>query len=126
MFNPMQIKLNQLQQAPQSLQGRTSVKGNVSFEQLLQQQISQNQELKFSKHAQARLEQRNINLSSQELQRLNHGLDKASQKGIKETLLIMDNRIFVANVSNKIVITAALEEQLKESVFTNIDGAVIV
>lgn len=126
MFNPMQIKLNQLQQTSQPVQGRKPISGKVSFEQLLQQQIHQNQELKFSKHAQERLEQRNIHLSSQELHRLNQGLAKASQKGIKETLLIMDNRIFVANVSNKTVITAALDDQLKESVFTNIDGAVIV
>ena len=125
MYNPINIKVNQLQQ-PQRTQVKQNIHSNRNFDQLLKQQINQNKELKFSKHAMERLEKRNIQLTPQELARINQGLNIASQKGIKETLIMMDNRIFVASVNNKTVITAAVEDQLKDNVFTNIDGAVIV
>lgn len=125
MYNPINMKVNQLQQ-PQRTQVKQNIHSNGTFDQLLKQQITQNQELKFSKHAMERLEKRNIKLTPQDLARLNQGLNIASQKGIKETLIMMDNRVFVASVNNKTVITAAVEEQLKDNVFTNIDGAVIV
>lgn len=112
--------------------GISSVKPSTSemiekkpFAQVLDTIIN-NQDIKFSKHALQRLEARNIHLDHQEINRINDGLRKASQKGIKETLILMDNKAFVASVNNKTIITAALDEQLKENVFTNIDGAVIV
>ncbi len=128
MYQPINIKINPLQQQSQRTQAKQNYQShsNISFDQLLKQQINQSQTLKFSKHAMERLEKRNIQLTPQDLARLNQGLEMASQKGIKETLIMMDNRIFVASVNNKTVITAALEEQLKDNVFTNIDGAVIV
>jgi flagellar operon protein len=88
--------------------------------------INRQQELKFSKHAIQRLESRNIHLNHNEITRINNALGKASQKGIKETLILMDNKAFVASVKNKTIITAAVDEQLKDNVFTNIDGAVII
>ncbi|MCC5909800.1 MAG: flagellar protein [Clostridiaceae bacterium] len=102
----------------------SSVKGN--FNQILQQQLEKNSTLKFSKHATQRLEDRNINLTSEEIKKLNNALLTAEKKGVKETLILMENRAFIANVKNKTVITAAVEEQLKDNVFTNIDGAVII
>lgn len=96
-----------------------------SFNEVLDN-IVKNQEVKFSKHAIQRLESRNIKLDNNDLIRIKDALYKANQKGIKETLILMDNKAFVASVPNRTVITATLEEQLKDSVFSNIDGAVIV
>ena len=96
------------------------------FGDVLTHQLKQKEGVVFSKHAAERLQQRNIQLSPQELSRLDQGLNRAAQKGIRETLIMMDNRAFIASVQNKTVITAAVEEQLKEQTFTNIDGAVIV
>lgn len=101
-------------------------KDTGAFGKIYQEQLQQRSEVVFSKHATDRLMQRNITLSPQEMTRINQGIDRAAQKGIKETLIMMDNRAFIASVKNKTVITAAVEEQLKENVFTNIDGAVIV
>lgn len=83
-------------------------------------------ELKFSKHAKSRLESRNINLTNEELNKLSSALDKADKKGVKEALLLMDNTAMIASVRNRTIITIASDNQLKENVFTNIDGAVIV
>lgn len=82
--------------------------------------------LRFSKHAGERLAVRNINLTDSQIQRLEEGTQKASKKGIKESLMIMDNMAFIVNVTNSTVITAMDQSEQKENIFTNIDGAVII
>ena len=105
----------------------SSTKGvnGPSFNDVLNK-IKSNDQVKFSKHAMDRLNSRNIELTDDELGRINDGVDKAKTKGVREALIMMDNKVFVASVQNKTIITAALDEQLKDNVFTNIDGAVIV
>ncbi len=80
-------------------------------------------ELKFSKHANMRLEQRDIALSADQSQRLEAGVAKASEKGIKESLVIVDSLAFIVNVPNQTVVTAMDQTESDENVFTNIDGA---
>jgi flagellar operon protein len=70
--------------------------------------------------------QRNIVLTDQEIRQIDSAIDKADAKGIKDALILMDNKAFVANIKNKTIITATTNEQLKDSVFTKIDGAVII
>jgi len=96
-----------------------------SFNDVLSK-IQSGEGVKFSKHALDRLNSRNIALSEEEIGRISNGMDKAKSKGVRDALIMMDNKVFVASVSNKTIITAAMDEQLKENVFTNIDGAVIV
>jgi flagellar operon protein len=127
---PVKFNLNQpIRPAGQSAEKKRplshSKPGAEHFQQILDDQIRQ-KSVVFSKHAAERLLQRNIKLTPQEMTRINAGLEQAAQKGIRETLIMMDNRAFIASVSSRTVITAAVDEQLKESVFTNIDGAVIV
>lgn len=102
-----------------------SIPEGPSFNEVLNR-IKSNDEVKFSKHAIDRLNSRNIQLSDQDMSRINSAIDKAGQKGVKEALIMMDNKVFIASVQNKTIITAAVDDQLKDSVFTNIDGAVIV
>lgn len=97
-----------------------------SFQDVLSKVKSSNDEVKLSKHAKARLDQRNISLTEADMKKIGNAIDKADQKGIKDALILMDNKAFVANIKNKTIITASTSEQLKENVFTNIDGAVIV
>ena len=82
--------------------------------------------LRFSKHAGERLAMRNINLTDSQIQRLEEGTQKASKKGIKESLMIMDNMAFIVNVTNSTVITAMDQTEQRENIFTKIDGAVII
>ncbi len=101
----------------------------LSFGEVLEktrQQAEHTSDLKFSKHADLRLAQRNISLTEEQLQRLNEGAKKASEKGINESLVIMDDLTFIVNVKNSTVVTAMDMESSKENVFTNIDGAVII
>jgi flagellar operon protein len=83
-------------------------------------------ELRFSKHAGERLAQRDINLTQEQLTRLEDGAQKASAKGIKESLVLMDGMAFIVNTSSNLVITAMSQSGTEDNVYTNIDGAVII
>ena len=101
----------------------------VRFDSILfekSQAVMPRQDLRFSKHAALRLEDRNISLSDEQMARLNDGARKASEKGIKESLVIVDSLAFIVNVPNNTVVTALARTESDDSVFTNIDGAVII
>lgn len=94
----------------------------LSFQDILRQKSN----VKFSKHAVGRLLERNISLTDNQLERLNDGTRKAEQKGIKDSLVIVDELAFIVNVPNKTVVTAMDSTETTENVFTNINGAVIM
>jgi len=101
--------------------------GSVSFAEMLEKTTKvqgQTEPLKFSKHANLRMESRNLDLSDEQLGRLKDGVAKASEKGIKESLVMLDDMAFIVNVTNNTVITAV--GSTDEKIFTNIDGAVVV
>ncbi len=99
----------------------------ISFQEILSKQTEQTEtaELKFSKHAAGRLVDRNIELSPTQMERLQEGARNAGQKGIKDSLVIVDELAFIVNVPNKTVITALDQTEARGNIFTNIDGAVI-
>lgn len=97
-----------------------------SFAELLQknqQKVTEREELRFSKHANERLASRQIDLSKEQVRRLEEGTNKARAKGIQESLVMVDDLAFIVNVKNNTVITAVKDTE--DAVFTNIDGAVI-
>ena len=108
-----------------SINKSKSFGNDVSFQDIFNQKVNETEDVKFSKHANQRLESRNINLSQEQMSRLNQGVSKARDKSINESLVMMDNLAFIVNVKNNTVVTA-LESSEESNVFTNIDGAVIV
>lgn len=102
---------------------------DISFEDVLKQKqtdgLSAEPTLKFSKHAAMRLESRNIHLTELQNARLEQGVEQASEKGIKESLVMVDSLAFIVNVPNRTVVTAMDQTETTNNVFTNIDGAVI-
>jgi len=82
--------------------------------------------LKFSTHAQKRIESRDIRLSPGDMQRLEDATSLAATKGAREALLMLDDLGFIVSVENRTVITALERSQMKGNVFTNIDSTVIV
>jgi flagellar operon protein len=82
--------------------------------------------LKLSGHAQTRLQSREIELDQDAWERVMQGVEKAAEKGAKESLVMVDDVALIVSVKNRTVITAVESARLKESVFTNIDSAVIV
>jgi flagellar operon protein len=100
------------------------VQQQAGFEKILQDKIQASAELKFSKHAEMRLQTRNILLSQAQKEKIGQAVSKAEAKGVKDSLIMVDNVALVVNVKSKTVITAVNSNELKDNVFTNIDGAV--
>lgn len=82
--------------------------------------------IRFTKHADARLMQRNNRLTDEQMTRLEEGTRKASDKGIKESLVLVDDLAFIVNTDKKMVITAIDQNSSEDNIYTNIDGAVII
>jgi len=109
--------------------------GAVPFSELLNESLVgkptlptavKSPELKFSAHAQTRMQSRGIELSPDEMLKLKEAVDKAGAKGSRESLILTDKAAFVVSVRNGTVITAVDRESLKENVFTNIDSTVMI
>lgn len=98
---------------------------DTSFEQMLRDQLNNTGGVCFSKHALKRTAERNMTLSQESLARLNEGVRLAEEKNLGDTLIMVDQMAFLVNVKNQTVITAVNNGD-KASVFTNIDGTVIV
>lgn len=96
------------------------------FGSVLQDTLKKSEGIKFSKHAEFRLQARNIKLTQAQTDKISEAVTKADEKGVKDSLVMMDGLAFVVNVPSRTVITAVNSSEMKENVFTNIDGAVIV
>jgi len=107
--------------------GASSTKNiSADFASILNEKLNGVEGLRFSKHAETRLFERKIVLSESQKQKIVEAVKKAEQKGVKESLILMDSIAFVVNIKNRTVITAADSRELKDNVFTNIDGAVVI
>lgn len=86
--------------------------------------LSEVQNVRFSNHAQKRLEYRNINLTEDGMTRLANAVDKAEKRGGKESLVMVDDMAFIVNVRDRLVVTALDSKNRGEGVFTQIDSVV--
>ena len=115
----------------QSKQGKISTDAgeSLSFQDILNK-TAENAEktagVRFSKHAANRLAERNIELTDNQMERLQEGTMKAGAKGINESLVLVDQLAFIVNIPNHKVVTAMNQTEADENIFTNIDGAVIM
>ena len=94
---------------------------NRRFDDVLNDEINR---IKFSNHAVKRLEDRNLDLSREELIELNDAVNQAEEKGSKDSLIMLNNKAFIVNIPNKTVVTAMAVGDGND-VFTNIDSVVI-
>ena len=92
-----------------------------SFDAIFKQEL---EKVKFSNHALKRLESRNIQLSDNDLSKIQNAVEKAEAKGSKDSLVMMDKTAFIVNIPNKTVVTEIEVAGSNESVFTNIDSVV--
>jgi flagellar operon protein len=127
MTQPIRASLPQVQPTTSTPSPPREAAGaeTADFQQTLEEMLH-NSSLKFSSHAQQRLQRRQIDLDAQRLNRLEEAVNKAAQKGARESLVLIDDLALVVSVKNRTVITAVDEKNLKEKIFTNIDSAMIV
>ena len=100
-----------------------------TFDALLQSKTKERNAaapINFSKHALARAEERGIELTPTLMDKLAGSVERAQEKGANTILAFDDSRAFIINIPYGRVITTMSQEEMKENVFTNIDGAVLL
>jgi flagellar operon protein len=97
------------------------VPGSRSFQDVLQESV-----VRLSQHAEARLQQRGIQLQPEQMSKIQSAIDKAAAKGSKESLVLMDDIALIVNVKNRTIVTAMDGKSMKDNVFTQIDSAIII
>jgi len=100
----------------------SKVKNEVSFDNILKDI----ENIKFSKHAKKRIDDRNISIDKKDVIKINNAINNAKAKGVRQALILMGNNAFIASVDKNTIITTMNAESMKNNVFTNIDGAVII
>ena len=102
---------------------------NGNFGAMFRQEMEKAQEgrdVEFSKHAISRAEERGIDITPDLIDQLRGSMIRAQAKGAPNILAMDSEKAFIINVPNAKVITAITQNELKENVFTNIDGAVFL
>lgn len=123
MGEPFRVQLervNPREPQPQRAPAARQAEDSPTFAQVL----SQTQPVRFSNHAQQRLEKRHLQLSEENVSRLAEAIDKAEKRGGKSSLVLVDDLAFIVNVRDRLVVTALDASQRGEGVFTQIDSVV--
>ena len=75
----------------------------------------------------SRIEQRGVDLTADDITRLDAAVDRMAEKGVRDALVYLSRGLaMVVSVKNRTVITALDEASAKENIFTNIDSAAIL
>ncbi len=95
------------------------------FAAALQQELAR-ADVQFSKHAMSRAEERGIEITPDLIDQIKGSMVRAQAKGATNILAMDTEKAFIINVPHARVITAITQDEMKDSVFTNIDGAVFL
>lgn len=122
------LKLRQLQTKPFHVASNPKAvnQPQSTFEQLLQEKLQEKESLQFSKHSKERIAQRGIEMTEELLGRMNEAATSAKQKGAKDVVMIDKEAVFIVSIPNNTVITAMNGNEMKQNIFTKIDGAVLI
>lgn len=96
-----------------------------SFAETLKDSVN-GERLTMSKHADARLKQRGIEIPSKTWREVESKVAQAKTKGVKESLVILENAALIVSAKNSTVITAMDRKEAGSQIFTNIDGTIII
>ena len=96
------------------------------FKIAFSEELAQAKGLNFSKHASQRLHSRGIEMTEERMSKLSEAVDKAADKGSKESLILDDTAAYVVSIPNRTVITAFDRTNLQDGIFTSIDSAIIL
>ncbi len=97
-----------------------------SFKSHLDSFLQPETTLSISKHAEHRIQERNIHISGEEWQQIEDKLQLAKQMGVKESLVLLNDAALIVSAKNNTVITAMNREEARSQIFTNINGTIII
>lgn len=110
----------------QTTKKTTETTKNSFLEHLQRATTNTTANLKLSKHASERLAERNISISEVEWSNIAARVDEAKAKGVKDSLVLMDQAALIVSAKNGTVITAMDRNEAKSQIFTNIDGTIVL
>lgn len=93
--------------------------------QISKPEVKQN-DFNLSGHAVKRLQERNIELDSQEYMKLKEAFGKLRNKGGHDSLIITNKAAYIVDVDKNTVVTAVDKNQMSENVFTKIDSTIFM
>lgn len=104
---------------------------NISNKQAFHSHLTQaiqntSSQLKISKHAKTRLEERNIFINPQQWSKIEEKIAKAKGMGVHDSLVIMKDAALIVSAKNNTVITAMDIAEAKSQIFTNINGTILM
>lgn len=85
-------------------------------------QADNTKEVKISRHAQKRLDERGLQLKSNDMQTLESAFDELNQKGSRDSLIFFKDMALIASIDNRTIITAQKTSEMRT--VTNIDSAI--
>ncbi|MDR2770922.1 MAG: flagellar biosynthesis protein [Clostridiales Family XIII bacterium] len=130
-FNPHASIAERAARLPDKTAGQnrngTEIESGNSFRELLNRRLEgERKELSFSKHADLRAKERNITTTAADLSRLSEACDRAAGKGVRDALIVMNDSAFIVNAGSKTIVTVVDKNEMKDNIFTNIEGAVFL
>ncbi|WP_285766600.1 TIGR02530 family flagellar biosynthesis protein [Peribacillus sp. SI8-4] len=118
--NPAQI----LAQSKVSLRQKQIIQ--QGFQHHFQAAVSPIERLTISKHAQMRMDERNIQIAPQTWGEIEAKAYEAKKMGVTESLVITDNAALIISTKNNKVITVMGRNEASSQIFTNINGTIIL
>jgi len=115
-------RIQQFQQFPIHHTNKTIQPKKTKFKDILDHV----QELKVSKHAKERLQQRNIHIDEKQWHVIGEKMNEVKQKGVKDSVVILNDAALLVSAKNHTVVTAMGRKEATEKVFTNIDGTILI
>jgi len=85
-----------------------------------------NEALMISNHARQRLEQRGININKVQWEQIGEKVQEAKKKGVKESLVLLNDAALIVSAKNNTVITAMNRAEASDQIFTNINGTILM
>lgn len=83
-------------------------------------------QLKISKHANHRMIERNIHISSFEWEQIANKVAEARNKGVNDSLVLLKNAAMIISAKNSTVVTVLDRNEAQQQIFTNIDGTIVM
>ncbi|WP_100010954.1 TIGR02530 family flagellar biosynthesis protein [Lentibacillus sediminis] len=117
-----QVPQHQALQLPAQQKPKNTAQSTVDFQSIL----AKEQELKVSKHATERMNERNIHLNDKQWQAISEKMQEAKQKGVTDSLVVTDQAALVVSAKNNTVVTAMAREEATSRIFTNINGTILI
>lgn len=122
----MSLQINNINHFQSGQQIQKQISKPNKFKEYLTNEINEKHHLKISKHAHERLSQRHITISETEWSHIENKVYEASQLGVKDSLVLLNEAALIINTQNNTVITAMDRKEAKTQIFTNINGTIIM